>query len=517
MTDDANPLRDLYGATREIGLTDNLDRLLDEVLERAQDLIGFEHCAFMLYEPEARSLTVERLRGYGDRASDLLGMSLPKGVGLSGVAAAEGRAVRVGDVRRDDRYVEGLPTARSNLAVPMVAGGELAGVINAESERRDAFTETHEQLLTVLGAQAALAILASRARERLRGRIRQLDGLYRISRLASEHRNLDETLRGILQVARDVVPEGRVAILLRDPESGNLRVRAAEGYSESVMQLEIPMREGITGRCATQGRAVVVDDVTEDADYIPGVEGGRSEIAVPLRAEGEVIGVLDAEATRPSAYGPEEKQTLAVIAQQVAAVVQTVQLYEQTREMAITDSLTGLHNRRHFLSRLEHHLDRADRYEERLALLLLDADDLKEINDRHGHVSGDRALERIASFLKGCLRTSDEVARIGGDEFAALLLAADEDRALRVARRIQSGLRDLHLRTDDGTRVGLSVSIGMAFWPDDTRDGRLLFQRADEALYAAKNQGRSRVVRTEPPPEGESEPDPEGPDRNLLD
>lgn len=511
------PLEALYGATREIGLSDSLDRLLDEVIDRAQGLIGFDHCAFMLYDPATRTLSVERLRGYGDRADDLRRLSLAKGEGLSGVAAAEGRPVRVGDVREDDRYVEGLPSARSNLAVPMMAGGELAGVINAESERPHAFTEAHEQLLTVLGAQAGLAILASRARERLRNRIQQLDGLYRISRLASEHRNLDETLRGILQVAGDVVPEGRVAILLRDPETDSLRVRAAEGYSQSVMELEIPMHEGITGRCAKEGRTVVVDDVEKEEGYIPGVEGGRSEIAVPLRAEGEVIGVLDAEATRPSAYGPEERQTLAVIAQQVAAVVQTVQLYEQTREMAITDSLTGLHNRRHFFTRLKHHLNRAERYDERLALLLLDADDLKQINDRHGHVSGDRALERIASFLRGCLRASDEIARIGGDEFAALLLSAEEERALRVARRIQSGLRDLHLRTDEGTRVGLSVSIGMAFWPDDARDGRLLFQQADEALYAAKDLGRSRVVRSEDPDGDVDVSGGDEPDRNLLD
>lgn len=489
---DLSALSDLYEATRSVGLSDTLDDTVDDVLDRAQELIGFEHCALMLLDRSAGELTVERVRGYDDKVDEIRGMTIGLGEGISGWAAEQRSAARVGDVTRDPRYIQGLPEARSNLAVPLVVGNEVAGVINVESERTNAFTEEHEMLLTVLGTQAALAILAARARRRLRDRIDHLDALFRISRLASREQDLDRTLRRILDITSEITPQGQVALLLRT-EDDDLEVRAAEGYRESVTDLTIPIGEGTTGRCAATGETVVVDDVREDPDYIPGVSGGRSEIAVPLRVEDRVIGVLDAEATVPGAFGEEEERTLSVVAQQVAAVVHTIQLHERTREMAVTDPLTGLHNRRYFVTRLESQLRRAERYDEELALLLLDCDDLKRVNDEFGHYCGDRALELVADLLRRSLRESDERARLGGDEFACLLLSADGARARRVARRLRDAFAESRIESEDGELIDVSVSIGGALYPRDARNLEGLIRRADDALYTAKRRGAGEL------------------------
>lgn len=498
---DLSALADLYEATRAVGLSDTLDDTVDDVLDRAQELIGFEHCALMLLDGHAGELTVERVRGYGDKVDEIRGMTIEIGEGISGWAAEQRSAARVGDVRRDPRYIQGLPEARSNLAVPLVVGNEVAGVINVESERTNAFTEEHEMLLTVLGAQAALAILAAGARRRLRDRIRHLDALFRISRLASREQDLDRTLGRILDITSEITPEGQVAILLRT-EDDDLEVRAAEGYRESVVDLTIPMGEGTTGRCAATGETVVVDEVREDTDYIPGVPGGRSEIAVPLRVEDRVIGVLDAEATAPGAFGEEEERTLSVVAQQVAAVVHTIQLHERTREMAVTDPLTGLHNRRYFMARLESHLRRAARYDEELALLLLDCDDLKRVNDAFGHYCGDRALQLVADLLGSSLRDSDERARLGGDEFACLLLAADEDRARHVAGRLRDAFADKGIESEEGEPIDVSVSIGVALYPRDAGEMEGLIRAADDALYRAKRRGHGELEISDGPGPG---------------
>lgn len=483
----------VYEATREIGLSDDLDRLLDKVLARAQDLIGFDHCALMLFDAESRTLSVKRVRGYGDRAADVLRLTLPEGRGISGWAASHRQAVRVGDVSKDRRYVVGLEEARSNMAVPLIVRNEVAGVINVESDRADAFTEEHEKLLTVLGTQAALAIVASRTRERLRSRISQLDALYRISQLASDGRNLDSTLEAILQVAQDTIPRGQCAILLSDPTRSALRVRASNGYAEGVAELAIPLGEGITGRCASSARTIIIDDLDLEGSYIPGVTGARSEIAVPLVVEGRVIGVLNAESTRPAAYGEEHVRILSVVAQQAAVVLRAAELQEETRRLAITDPLTGLHNRRYFVERLGEHLARAERYGERLGLMLLDSDHLKAVNDRHGHHVGDRVLQTIAAALQGILRDSDEVARIGGDEFAAVLLQADEPLALGIARRLRESLRRSELALEDAT-IEIGCSVGIALFPDDAVDAESLLRAADLALYEAKACGRNEVA-----------------------
>lgn len=127
----------VYEATREIGLSDSLDRLLDKVLAQAQELIGFDHCALMLYDADRRTLSVRRVLGYGDRVADILRLTLPEGRGISGWAAAHRQAVRVGDVSNDPRYVAGLREARSNMAIPLIVENQVAGVINVESERED--------------------------------------------------------------------------------------------------------------------------------------------------------------------------------------------------------------------------------------------------------------------------------------------------------------------------------------------------------------------------------------------
>lgn len=479
-------------ATRAIGLSEDLDDLIDSVLDQAGELVGFEHCALMLYDADHEELRVERARGYGDRRAEILELTLGPGEGISGVAVREKRPVRIGDVRRDPRYVEGLPDARSNLAVPLIVAGRVAGVINVESSRADAFTEKHERLLTILGSQAALAIVASRARKRMRERVQQLDALHRISRLTSRHHDLEETLHEMLHLTLELVPEGQVAFLLLDRESEVLRVRAAAGYKEGVEDLVIPVGEGVTGRCVTLGQPVVVEDVTQEDGYILGVPGGRSELAVPLMADDEVIGVLDVESTRPAAYGTDEVNFLSVVAQQAAAVLQTVRLHEQTRELAVTDPLTGLHNRRYFLDELEEHLRRAKRYDEPLSLLLVDCDLLKGINDRFGHLSGDRTLERIASLLRSSLRETDEVARIGGDEFAALLLQSDRETIREVTDRVQDGLRASPVSLQ-GEEVWVTVSMGAARYPEDGKDARTLLRRADQALYQAKRTGRDQL------------------------
>lgn len=483
-------LAPLYEATRRIGLSDSLDRLLDTVLEQAQELIGAEHCALMLYDPERRTLTVKRVRGYGERSAEVLGLTLTAGTGLSGWACERRQAVRVNDVRSDPRYVAGLPSCRSNLAVPLIVANEVAGVINVESERLNAFTEEHEALLTVLGSQAALAILAARARQRLQQRLDQLNALYRISQLASGHDELDGTLTSILQITAELVPEGQIAVLLVDEDE--LVVRASRGYVEGVEGMRIPMRDGITGRCARTGQMVLVEDLLEEhEDYIPGVEGACCEIALPLTVEGRVIGILNLESRTPRAYSDDHLRVLRVIAQQAAVVIRSAQLHAEAKRLAVTDPLTGLHNRRYFVEKLERHLSRANRYEEGLALLLLDADHLKTINDRHGHLVGDRALLALAEVVRRTLRESDEVARLGGDEFAALLLSSGRERARAVASRVREGVGELALESDEGSPFELTVSVGAALFPDHGIDAKSLLREADLALYRAKRQGRN--------------------------
>ncbi len=165
---------------------------------------------------------------------------------------------------------------------------------------------------------------------------------------------------------------------------------------------------------------------------------------------------------------------------------------EAAEQLARTDTLTGLPNRRCFFERSEAELLRSRRFEHPLSLFILDIDHFKSINDRYGHAFGDQALQAVASVIRDCLRDTDILGRIGGEEFAAVLPQSDTDSALQIAERLRLCIEELEFLTN-GDRLTLSASIGLATLHDGESLDQLM-ARADELLYQAKNSGRNRVI-----------------------
>ena len=169
--------------------------------------------------------------------------------------------------------------------------------------------------------------------------------------------------------------------------------------------------------------------------------------------------------------------------------------FERTERRARTDALTGLFNRRHFRSALDQEVRRARRYRSPVALLMLDADHFKEINDVHGHVLGDRVLARVGALLRRSVREADAACRLGGEEFAVVLPETPRLGAYALGERIRNRVEDAFASTDvAGVRVPFTMSGGIACLPEDGTSATALLERADRALYAAKERGRNRIV-----------------------
>ncbi len=168
------------------------------------------------------------------------------------------------------------------------------------------------------------------------------------------------------------------------------------------------------------------------------------------------------------------------------------------RELSARDPLTGLYNHREFYSLLQMELERSRRYRHPLALLMLDLDFFKQVNDTYGHMAGDEVLCAVAALMRHELRLVDHVARYGGEEFAAILPETAADEALAIARRIRQSVAARPLAVTGTGGVALTVSIGVALFPDDADSDAALVRQADQALYRAKAEGRNRVcdVRT---------------------
>jgi len=205
-----------------------------------------------------------------------------------------------------------------------------------------------------------------------------------------------------------------------------------------------------------------------------------------------VIGVLCVESTQANAYSSRQIQLVETIAQQATIALDNAKLYERLQELAITDGLTKIYNRRYFYLVLQNEIERARRYGTPLSLVMVDIDHFKKVNDRFGHLTGDKVLEDVAKLCKSLLRLSDEMFRYGGEEFTILLPETNAELAQNVAERIRSTIAEAEFNTKNGI-VKITVSQGVAEFHLSMDSPSSFVDSADKALYDAKQDGRNRV------------------------
>jgi diguanylate cyclase (GGDEF)-like protein len=332
---------------------------------------------------------------------------------------------------------------------------------------------------------------------------RLVDSMQRLAQfgeMLQSCRSVDELREGVPTALAGVLPGigGRLALL--NPSQNLLAVGAHWGehglIAESVFAPEDcwALRRGNTYPIAGATGGIVCKHVHWPNPDWP----AASYLCVPLAAQGQMIGVLTLDAART--LDASERLLGIAASEQLALALANLRLQDTLRTQSIRDPLTGLFNRRYLEVSLEREVVRAERRSLPLAVLMLDLDHFKNFNDTFGHDAGDTLLVQFAEVLKRCTRSEDIACRYGGEEFTAILLETNADAALKRAEqiRIATAAMQVEHRTQKLGRV--SVSIGIAVFPQNARTGDDLLRRADGALYQAKDAGRDRVVCAEADP-----------------
>lgn len=187
-----------------------------------------------------------------------------------------------------------------------------------------------------------------------------------------------------------------------------------------------------------------------------------------------------------------DREKIEILTQQFTLGLKRAIFYEHIQELAVLDSLTGILSRRFIMSRLREELQRSERFGYQFSLLMVDIDRFKHYNDQYGHLVGDVLLKEVARIMKENIREIDAIGRYGGEEFCLILAETDKKGAYFAAERIRQAVESGDIRAYD-ERLKITVSAGIAVFPDDAKEANQLFEKADKALYRAKEQGRNRV------------------------
>src|SRR5439155_1701991 len=280
--------------------------------------------------------------------------------------------------------------------------------------------------------------------------------------------SLDTLLDRIADTLAELIPYDTLTIYEVDVHPGELvPVLARDKWADKILNARIGIGEGITGWAAQHREAVLVNQAHLDPRMrpVPGTPPDEAEalMCIPLIARGAIKGTLNLYRLGESAsFSEVEFEVAKRFGDAAALALDNAQIRARLEHQAQTDSLTGLYNHRAFHDRLRQELQRASRSHDSVALLMLDIDDFKRVNDVYGHGTGDEVLRSLASTLRGAVRGSDVVCRLGGEEFGVILPGCDEALALSSAERVTQTLSTFEVEAAGR----ITISVGLAYGPE---------------------------------------------------
>ena len=416
---------------------------------------------------------------------------------------ATGQPIVISTLSGDEGFASDprMDWVQSYVGAPLRTRDGVIGFLNLGSKTPGFYQEYHAAQLEAFANQAVLAIVNARLFNETRKRTLFLTMLNDITRLSINMMDEEQTFDAVAEKMTELFQADAALITVWD-EGLQLTITAAGfGLSNEVLH-SVSMKPGdltLTASVLRAGHALAVEDV-ENSPYIDHDLAKtfpmHSMMGLPLIADGIRLGAVLVSFNNPHVFSQEEIDNGEQVSSQVALAVSKARLYTQVQRMSITDELTGLFNRRGIFEKGRAALVEAQRYAKPLALIWLDIDYFKRVNDTYGHHIGDQVVRGVAECCRASVRDRDLIGRYGGEGGDELILMLPETNladTLQIAERVRQRIASQMFDTDKGP-IAVTVSMGISVLHGETIDLTGLLNRADQAMYAAKSAGRNCVV-----------------------
>ena len=482
----------LYDASQAVLSTFDLDEVLQRILLIAREYFHLQNVGILLLDKEAQELHPRCSVGW-DPGQENIRLSIQNG--LTGASVRLKRPIYAPDVSKDSRYICSAEKTRSELAIPLMVRDEVVGVLDCQSENLNHFDAETTDLLTLFSTQASLALQNARLYSLERRRASQLEAINAIAQQTTAVLDLKELLTKVCVLVQHAFQVSQVSVLLKEEEELLLRANHGTLTLQFPANGRVPCTVGLIGSALSTGRTQIENDVKSSANFVDLYAETGARMCIPLIAFGQILGLLVLDSERRDAFNSNDVQPLESVADICATAIQNAHYVERVRQLAYLDGLTGIFNRRFFELRISEEIERARRFDAGMAVIMIDIDHFKRLNDEFGHLLGDEVLRQVSSLFHSQLRKIDVVCRYGGEEFAILLSQTTPEHALAVAEKLRNMSKEWQF---PGVPRPVTISAGVATYAEHGHTRDELVKAADAGLYAAKQAGRN-CVRTGPP------------------
>ncbi|HET9853263.1 MAG TPA: diguanylate cyclase [Candidatus Limnocylindrales bacterium] len=469
---------------------------LDRVMGVLEQTFGYRYPSVYVWDGTALQLGAQRNYRFPIQ-------TIAADRGILGRVVRTRQAVFLPDARSDPDFLAADPNVVSEISIALESDGDLLGILNVETSGEHRLDDDDLATMQIVADRLSAALALGRERQKLTERAALLDRLTTFATVLGSSLDPATMDDEVATGAQKVIPADSVVLVSRDDVSEKFLVLAVAGHDKSIIGGQIIAGEGVSGRAIAQ-RAVAVLDRMRREEFPLSMRGISlpdvlAAMSAPMVIGDTVVGVvtwLRGDLEKP--FTAQEREVAALLAGKVGLALANARLHQQTRNAAITDPLTGIHNRRHFDAAVE----REDAIRRRVpaerrrmrSAILFDLDHFGRVNKQYGHRVGDRVLRLFAETLRSRARASDLVARYGGEEFVVILDNASREDAATIAESVRTEFARQSVDTGTGTMLITTVSAGCATLEPWEVESSSLLERADVALAMAKAAGRDKVV-----------------------
>lgn len=394
--------------------------------------------------------------------------------------------------------------AHSICVIPLISSNRVVGflsVAEARNTEREVIDQVKIEFLQTLANQIAVVVENAQLHQQEQKKAKRLEVLNHIANVISSTIEMDDLLQEFYNLLIQVIPADTYYVGIVDWEKKVTELKMLVDAGERYRGLTIPLNQGLAGYVTLQRKPLLIRDFQREFQDLPvkPVIIGKNQMSaswlgVPFGKGDHTQGILAVASYTPNAFDDEDMQLLLNVAQQAALVIDNARHHAEVEERSRRDSLTGAYNHGYFLSALRQAVHAGLAQNHQVSLIMLDIDFFKEYNDRYGHTIGDEVLCLIVQVIQNQVKSRDVIGRWGGEEFGVILERASLENALQVAQRIRNVLEQTILTSSQGQKIPApTISQGIACLPNHAKSTEELVEKADRALYVAKEAGRDQI------------------------